>query len=557
MEGGGGIPSGGSNIAPCAMLGLEMPLHHHNQQQQQLLSFSNHSREAEKRHPPQAIRAGGYGTNFNVSGSASGSGRGKQQQQPSLSSEEEALPAGPEGAGGDGTKRVGVGQTQTASPWQRMKWTDSMIRLLIMVVYCVGDDIGADGGGDTQHTAVGKGKKAASSAGQLQQKKGKWKSVSRAMMERGYCVSPQQCEDKFNDLNKRYKRVNDLLGKGTACRVVENQSLLDSMDNLSPKAKEEARKLLNSKHLFFREMCAYHTSCTAAAAAAASAAPLPSATAVPDHFHDQQAPHVLAAPAAAGVGDTGQRMMEMERERHDDEDDADNEVEGEDDYNDEYLDDEDDEDEGDHRARHNHSHHHYKHEERERGRVRDREADEDTKGATTSMGGLVAGTKRPRRLSLGLPSASSASSPLSLSLSSPSSASTSMQQLRSELMGLANGGVSEQHQKHWLKNRALELEEQQVHLQSRALELERQRFKWLRFSSNKERELEKAKIENERLRLENERMLLLLRQKEFQLINASDTVTFLASTSDAQHQQQQQLLPCNYKRSADHHPYPL
>ncbi|KAH7680555.1 hypothetical protein IHE45_05G000500 [Dioscorea alata] len=554
MEGGGGIPSGGSNVAPCAMLGLEMPLHHHNQQQQQLLSFSNHSREAENRHPPQAIRAGGYGTNFNVSG------RGKQQQQPSLSSEEEALPAAPEGAGGDGTKRVGVGQTQTASPWQRMKWTDSMIRLLIMVVYCVGDDIGADGGGDTQHAAVGKGKKAASSAGQLQQKKGKWKSVSRAMMERGYCVSPQQCEDKFNDLNKRYKRVNDLLGKGTACRVVENQSLLDSMDNLSPKAKEEARKLLNSKHLFFREMCAYHTSCTAAASASASAAPLPSATAAPDHFHDQQAPHVLAAPApAAAAGDTGQQMMEMERERPDDEDDADNEVEGEDDYNDEYLDDEDDEDEGDHRARHHHSHQHYKHEERERGRVRDRDrdADEDTKGATTSMGGLVAGTKRPRRLSLGLPSASSASSPLSLSLSSPSSASTSMQQLRSELMGLANGGLSEQHQKHWLKNRALELEEQQVHLQSRAFELERQRFKWLRFSSNKERELEKAKIENERLRLENERMLLLLRQKELQLINASGTVTFLASNSDAQHQQQQQLLSGNYKRSADHHPYPL
>ncbi|URE49365.1 hypothetical protein MUK42_14681 [Musa troglodytarum] len=83
------------------------------------------------------------------------------------------------------------------------------------------------------------------------------------MMEKGFYVSPQQCEDKFNDLNKRYKRVNDLLGKGTACRVVENQALLDTMD-LSPKAKEEARKLLNSKHLFFREMCAYHNARKAA-----------------------------------------------------------------------------------------------------------------------------------------------------------------------------------------------------------------------------------------------------------------------------------------------------
>ncbi|KAL0344735.1 UNVERIFIED_CONTAM: hypothetical protein Sradi_4304800 [Sesamum radiatum] len=81
------------------------------------------------------------------------------------------------------------------------------------------------------------------------------------MTEKGFNVSPQQCEDKFNDLNKRYKRVNDILGKGTACGVVENPSLLDTMDHLSPKMKEEVRKLLNSKHLFFREMCAYHNSC--------------------------------------------------------------------------------------------------------------------------------------------------------------------------------------------------------------------------------------------------------------------------------------------------------
>ncbi|KAE8666139.1 putative transcription factor [Hibiscus syriacus] len=88
------------------------------------------------------------------------------------------------------------------------------------------------------------------------------------MMEKGFYVSPQQCEDKFNDLNKRYKRVNDILGRGTSCKVVENQSLLESMD-LSPKLKEEVRKLLNSKHLFFREMCAYHNSCGHGAGASA------------------------------------------------------------------------------------------------------------------------------------------------------------------------------------------------------------------------------------------------------------------------------------------------
>ncbi|KAG6427485.1 hypothetical protein SASPL_111730 [Salvia splendens] len=126
-------------------------------------------------------------------------------------------------AGEDGKRRVSL--------WQRMKWTDNMVRLLIMVVFYIGDEVGA-----------------AEAGGEGGKKKGKWKSVSRAMMERGFYVSPQQCEDKFNDLNKRYKRVNDILGKGTSCRVVENQSLLDSMD-LAPK------------------MCAYHYSCGGGGAA--------------------------------------------------------------------------------------------------------------------------------------------------------------------------------------------------------------------------------------------------------------------------------------------------
>ncbi|KAL0316150.1 UNVERIFIED_CONTAM: hypothetical protein Sradi_5493200 [Sesamum radiatum] len=138
------------------------------------------------------------------------------------------------------------------SPWQRMKWTDNMIRLLIMVVYYVGDEVVSEGNDPASKKKGGGG---------ALQKKGKWKSVSQVMTEKGFNVSPQQCEDKFNDLNKRYKRVNDILGKGTACRVVENPSLLDTMDHLSPKMKEEVRKLLNSKHLFFREMCAYHNSC--------------------------------------------------------------------------------------------------------------------------------------------------------------------------------------------------------------------------------------------------------------------------------------------------------
>ncbi|GLU19364.1 hypothetical protein SLE2022_356190 [Rubroshorea leprosula] len=132
------------------------------------------------------------------------------------------------------------------SPWQRMKWTDNVVRLLIAVVACVGDD-------GTHEGAEGLKRKSG-----ILQKKGKWKTVSKIMISKGCHVSPQQCEDKFNDLNKRYKRLNDILGRGTTCRVVENPSLMDSMPNLSAKSKDDVRKILSSKHLFYQEMCAYH-----------------------------------------------------------------------------------------------------------------------------------------------------------------------------------------------------------------------------------------------------------------------------------------------------------
>ncbi|KAE8037127.1 hypothetical protein FH972_009747 [Carpinus fangiana] len=132
------------------------------------------------------------------------------------------------------------------SPWPRMKWTDEVVRLLIAVVACVGDDVVHEGG---------EGLKRKSG---ILQKKGKWKTVSKIMISKGCHVSPQQCEDKFNDLNKRYKRLNDILGRGTSCRVVENPALMDSMPHLSAKAKDDVKKILSSKHLFYKEMCAYH-----------------------------------------------------------------------------------------------------------------------------------------------------------------------------------------------------------------------------------------------------------------------------------------------------------
>ncbi|XP_078441179.1 uncharacterized protein LOC144711131 [Wolffia australiana] len=133
-------------------------------------------------------------------------------------------------------------QSKPTTQWHRMKWTDNMVKLLITIVSYIGEDASSEGGRKLS----------------LLQKKGKWKSVSSVMAERGFFVSPQQCEDKFNDLNKRYKRLTDILGRGTSCRVVENPALLEMMDHLSDKAKDDVRKILNSKHLFYEEMCSYH-----------------------------------------------------------------------------------------------------------------------------------------------------------------------------------------------------------------------------------------------------------------------------------------------------------
>ncbi|KAF6163399.1 hypothetical protein GIB67_029248 [Kingdonia uniflora] len=140
-----------------------------------------------------------------------------------------------------------AGRGKKGTPWQRMKWDDTMVRLLITVVSYIGEDTAA-----SDCNSGGKRKFA------ILQKKGKWKLVSKVMGERRYYVSPQQCEDKFNDLNKRYKRLTDILGRGTSCRVVENPALMDMMDNLTEKDKEIVRKILSSKHLFYEEMCSYH-----------------------------------------------------------------------------------------------------------------------------------------------------------------------------------------------------------------------------------------------------------------------------------------------------------
>lgn len=231
---GGGFLSGSSG----RFLGMEIPVYRHQQGQMGRPPMTHQPRQL---HPIDMM--GGVENEQSLKGISRDFGKGKG---PSLghscsnntSSEEDEMTF-VEDVNGENPKKK-------RSPWQRMKWTDEVVRLLIGVVSSVGDD-GVHEGNDGPKRKCG-----------ALQKKGKWKMVSNIMISKGSCVSPQQCEDKFNDLNKRYKKLNDILGRGTSCQVVENPTLMDSMPHLTAKAKDEVKKILGSKHLFYREMCAYH-----------------------------------------------------------------------------------------------------------------------------------------------------------------------------------------------------------------------------------------------------------------------------------------------------------
>ncbi|RYR42648.1 hypothetical protein Ahy_A08g039109 isoform A [Arachis hypogaea] len=227
-----GGPGGG-------ILDLEVPFHRHQQQSQMghpSVTGQHHLNmrtDLENDHPIglMELKGSNAGVNF-------GKGKGIASSNPAnsndLSDDDDAEDGNCENFDG--------GKSKKGSPWQRMKWTDNVVQLLIAVVSCVGDD-GTINGTDGHKRKSG-----------VLQKKGKWKTVSKIMISKGCHVSPQQCEDKFNDLNKRYKRLNDILGRGTCCQVVENPTLMDSMPNLSAKAKDDVRKILSSKHLFYKEM---------------------------------------------------------------------------------------------------------------------------------------------------------------------------------------------------------------------------------------------------------------------------------------------------------------
>lgn len=349
-------------------------------------------------------------------GKGKGTSRGQSYSNNTTSEDEE--PSFMEDADGDNPSGANC---KKRSPWQRMKWTDEVVRLLIAVVASVGDD-GMHEGGDGLKRKCG-----------TLQKKGKWKMVSNIMISKGCCVSPQQCEDKFNDLNKRYKKLNDILGRGTSCQVVENPSLMDSMPHLTTKAKDEVKKILGSKHLFYREMCAYH--------------------------NGQKIP---------GCHDIDLRahLMPLDAHSHD------NDCSAEDD--DEASDDSD----GD--SYHN-----------------------DGKNIESNPGNME-----------GYYARSSLNGDSSNICSLPGRQDTS--RIESTAM-LHNMAKSPSEQREWVQHQIWQLEAQRVRLQAEALDLEKQRFKWLRFRSKKDRELERLRVENERMKLENERMVLLLKQKGLEL----------------------------------------
>ncbi|XP_030493348.2 uncharacterized protein LOC115709393 [Cannabis sativa] len=340
----------------------------------------------------------------------------------------------------DGHNEVSRGKK--GSIWQRVKWTDKMVKLLITAVSYIGEDAGPDcsGGGRRKFAVL--------------QKKGKWKSVSKVMAERGFNVSPQQCEDKFNDLNKRYKRLNDVLGRGTSCQVVENPALLDVIDYLNEKEKDDVRKILSSKHLFYEEMCSYHNG---------------------NRLHLPHDPALQRSLQLALRTRDDNDNEDGRKHHHDDPDEEDQEVE---------IDDRDD--------------------------LEDNNASHGDRG----MYGLGDSGKRFRqglgqgREDVGFGNSLNPHDCNKSSYSQPQVAQADINQAPPD------GTKVAWLQKQWVESRSLQLEERKIQIQVEMLELEKQRLKWQRFSKKRDRELEKMRMENERMKLENERLALELKRKE-------------------------------------------
>ncbi|KAL3515578.1 hypothetical protein ACH5RR_022480 [Cinchona calisaya] len=143
-------------------------------------------------------------------------------------------------------EKIEGGGEEKETSHKRIKWTDEMVKLLITALSYIGEE-----------NVAAQPFRCKSRGLLTKPKPGKWKAISKVMVQRGYHVTPHQCEDKFKDLNKKFRRLNDLLGRGTACKVVENPKLIGLMD-LSNEAVLEVMRLLSCKQLFFQELCSYH-----------------------------------------------------------------------------------------------------------------------------------------------------------------------------------------------------------------------------------------------------------------------------------------------------------
>jgi len=342
------------------------------------------------------------------------------------------------------------GKDKKNSPWQRMKWTDDMVRLLIEAVYYVeicNEDPGLECTNENR-------KKSG-----ILQKKGKWKAVSEIMMKKKILISPQQCEDKFNDLNKRYKRLNEVLRRGTSCKVIENPALLDSMDHLPEKIKEDVRKILCSKHLFYEEMSSYH---------------------------NRNKLHITAdlgmqssTPKSRADHEAWQAVND--ENGGDDEDDQENE------NNDE---------------------------------VGEGNCDENDRDAGAEGIGFFPKRTKPNKKSEGASYWTSDNLHECMRSSAPENLNPVMSGMLTDDAKTAwtqqDSAKTARKQRQWTRSLELQME-RKVDLQAQALELEKERFKWQKISSKKDRELKRLKLENEKMKLENERMTLQLKQKELEI----------------------------------------
>lgn len=326
------------------------------------------------------------------------------------------------------------------SPWQRVKWTDKMVKLLITAVSYMGEDTAVECSGGVRRKFA------------ALQKKGKWKSVSKVMAERGFAVSPQQCEDKFNDLNKRYKKLNDMLGRGTSCEVVENPKLLDYMD-LSEKEKDDVKKILSSKHLFYEEMCSYHNG---------------------NRLH---LPHDPAL----------QRSLQLALRTRDDHDNDDGRRHQNDDCDENDHDAETDEHDEFEENHHSHG---------------------DNKGMHGVLGSSVK-RMRPGQVhdDVCYPS----------SLPSHGCSKSSHPCPPEMPQGVPENARAAWLHTEWFESRSFQLHQQRLQIEVETLELKKEQLRWKRFSKKRDAELEEMRMENEKMRLENDRMALELKEKELKL----------------------------------------